>query len=544
MGNESFDECISKLKKIDPDVSVEFNTDKSAVIILQGKLSYPIEVSELEKLPFIQARSFITENKALFCNLDEKTELSNGRVFIDDIGGTHIIFYQKYGDARVMGGTITVHYDKKSVINLIKSDLVYAIDLPKKPDIGPKQATEIAIKDAGGGAEAFSSKKPELLVVDTETANIEKKKFRHYLCWKIAIVYPDRETNPDWIYFVDSLTGDVLFRITAEQTGIGTGFYSYGKDLNSEQSGGTYLLRDIVTSSSWLQNTYVRRPVIHTYNNAGSGNRALRNYSIDSNNKWNNNGEIPENPDNDQRQEVDIHRFLGYAMSYYNNNGQILPGSINGMNNSGGDIEAHAHTGCLLNNASFNLYYERLYFNSGDWVNRRFVSTLDIVGHEFTHGVLFHYGISQFYHGETGAVNEAICDLLGYFIASQHPEDCGPRPWEIGAQSFITGRGRNMKNPSCDESGVCHYDTTSEDTKFTSADNGYYPDHYSIRYRGPNDISHDWGGVHINSTIISHAIYLMMFGGINRTSRVDSYKHWRTRGGKNITLYDHNRPYI
>jgi bacillolysin len=515
MSSKRFNERISKLRTEDPKVSITFNPERSAVYILRGQLSNPAKASELKKLPFIHARRFIAENKALLGDLDEGTELSDGRAFTDDSGGTHVVFNQKYGDVRVMGGTISIHYGNDRSINLIKSDLVYSIDLPSKPKIGPDKATEIAIKDAGRSAEASLGRKSELFVVNADSADIEEKRLKNYLCWKIGIVYPDGETNPDWIYFVDALTGEVLFRTTAIQTGSGTGFYSQGPELNSNPLGSTFCLRDNLTSSSWPIGGYARRPELHTYDDAGSGNRALTDYSVDPDNNWDNRGEIPANHDNDQRQEVDIHRFLGYVMNYYKNEHNRY--SLDGIGTA--DVKAHAHTGCLLNDACFNLHYEQLYFNTGDWVSRRFISTLNIVGHEFTHGVLWYYGIAQNYHRETGAVNEAICDLFGYLIALRHPEDSGLKPWEIGEQSFITGRGRNIANPSCDDSGEPRYNATNDETISVSVANGYYPDHYNIRYHGPDDISHDWGGVHINSTILSHAVYLMMHGGTNRISR-------------------------
>jgi bacillolysin len=40
------------------------------------------------------------------------------------------------------------------------------------------------------------------------------------------------------------------------------------------------------------------------------------------------------------------------------------------------------------------------------------------------------------------------------------------------------------------------------------------PDHYSLRYTG----SEDNGGVHVNAGIASHAFYLAVVGGMNRTS--------------------------
>jgi Zn-dependent metalloprotease len=515
MSSNRLNEGISKLRARDPNVSIDFNPERSAVSILLGKLSEPAKASELKKSPFVHARGFISENKALLGDVDEAKTLDDGRVLTDDVGGIHVVFYQKYGEARVLGRTISVHYDKDGTINLIKSNLVEKIDLPLKPEIKPEQAAEIAVKDAGKGAEAFREKTPELLVVGADTAKIEGKGPKNYLCWQIGVVYPGGETGPDWIYFVDALTGKVLFRTSAEPTATGLGLYSNRgvrvDDLHSSSGGGTHNLLDTVTTSTWGHDEYVGQPEIHTYDNAGSGDRSLRNFSQDGDNNWDNELTPPANPDDDQRQEVDIHRFLSHVVNYYyqyHYRGIDYGGHLN--------VVGHAHTGSLCNDAAFNLHYEQFYFNSGDWVTRKFISTLDIVGHEFTHAVLFESGILQDYRGETAAVNEAICDLFGTFIALQHREDC-TQPWRIGQESYFTGRGRDLTNPSCDSSGVRHYIPLDA---INSANAGYYPDHYRDLYTGPHDLAHDLGGVHINSTILSHAVFLMAQGGTNRSSGV------------------------
>jgi len=516
MSSNKFNEGISKLRARDPNVSITFNPERSAVSILLGKLSQPAKASELKKSPFVHARAFIAENKALLGDVDEATALDDGRVLTDDVGGLHVVFYQKYGAARVLGGTISVHYDKEGTINLIKSNLVEKIDLPSNPEIKPEQAAEIVVKDAGAGAVAFREKTPELLVVSADTAKIEGKGPNNYLCWKIGVVYPGGETGPDWIYFVDALTGKVLFRTSAEQTGTGIGLYSNGgrrvDDVYSASVGGTHNLRDTVTTSTWSHDEFVGRPEIHTYDNAGSGDRTLRNFSQDGDNNWDNELTPPANPDDDQRQEVDIHRFLRHVVNYFYTEHYFRGIDWHGDLN----VVGHAHTGSLCNDASYNSIYRQFYFNSGDWVRQRFVSTLDIVGHEFTHAVLNEMGIVQDYRGETAAVNEAICDLFGTFIALRHPDDCR-HPWRIGLDSYITGRGRDLTNPSCDSSGVRHYIPLDA---INSANAGYYPDHYRDLYTGPHDLAHDYGGAHINSTILSHAVFLMTQDGTNRSSGV------------------------
>ncbi|MCX6006227.1 MAG: M4 family metallopeptidase, partial [Chloroflexi bacterium] len=406
---------------------------------------------------------------------------------------------------------ISVHYGNDRTINLIKSDLVHSIDLPLKPKIGPDQASEIAIKDAGRGAEAFSAMKPELFVVDAATANVEGEKPKNYLCWQIGVVYREGKTKPNWIYFVDAITGKVLFRTSAIQTGTGTGYYSHGTALNSEASGGTFRLRDTVTSSPW---PVITKPAIHTYDDAGSSSQTLTNYSVDPNDNWDNGGATPSNRADDQREEVDIHRFVSYVINYYH-----TTHNLNSLNGSGLDIKGHAHNEYLSNNAYWDSLQHQIYFASGDGVNYDFMCPLDVVGHECTHGVNNYFNIVQNYHVETGALNEAIADLGGYFIALGYPVDC-PQPWKHGQQYRITGRGRDIADPSRDDADVVHYDATSDTTKYNSMLNGYYPDHYSIRYTGPDDWNHDWGGVHINCTIIAHAVYLMINGGTNRISGV------------------------
>jgi hypothetical protein len=159
--------------------------------------------------------------------------------------------------------------------------------------------------------------------------------------------------------------------------------------------------------------------------------------------------------------------------------------------------------------------YEQVYFGDGDNVNYDYFGALDIVGHEWTHGHNYGFNILQTYDGETGAVNESLADINGCFVALDHPADV-PNPWHHGEQVHLTGRGRDLADPSRDEFDVVQYDDTSNATKYASMQNGFYPDHYSIRYTGNQD-NH---GVHINSPIISHAIYLMVTGGTHRLSGV------------------------
>ena len=122
----------------------------------------------------------------------------------------------------------------------------------------------------------------------------------------------------------------------------------------------------------------------------------------------------------------------------------------------------------------------------------RAVEFSEMVGHELAHG-LIDSGSRLIYQGESGALNESIADSIGVafrgwietkgILNSQLPADI----WRIRGP---TGPLRDMSNPR----GV----------------NGL-PNHYrDYRFLGTNV---DWGGVHINSSIMNQGFYLLAMGG-------------------------------
>lgn len=521
MDGSRLNEYISQLRARDPMMTVTFNPDKSAIALLRGRLAAPVNVEELTRAPFDYARRFIRENRVLLGDIDEGTALDNERAMTDRQGMTHVSFAQKYGSALVWGGNVAVHYTADGSVYLLNSTLAAAIDVPESPRIESARAVQIAKEHAGSGATLFDGMPPVLVVADAKTLHQEEEGKKYYLCWKLGIVLPEGSQELGWVYFVDALKGDVLFRYSSVRTQTGTGHYSQGAALNSEASGTTHRLRDTATSSTWPVTT---RPIIHTYDDAGSTNTSLTNYSEDADDNWNNVGPPrPPNRQDDQGPEVDIHRFVDYVLDYY-----YTTHGYNGWNGTGSDIHAHAHHESMHNNAFWWGFTQQMYFADGNGdpggpgATRDFMCPLDTVAHEYTHGIKFYFNILQTYEGETGALDEATSDLFGAFLALNHPAD-DPWPWHHGRQYRLDGTvGRNMIDPSRDAAGIVRYNATSEATKAASCDNGFYPDHYSIRYNPPQPWvqANDYGGVHNNCPIITHAVYLMINGGTHRLSNV------------------------
>ncbi len=505
-------ERIKEIRTKDTKATVTFNPEQTAITVLRGLLAPPVDVEKLKKAPFDSARRFIRENRELLGGIDEAKELVDGRAQTDRLGTTHVMLTQKHGRVPVLGAAVSVHYASDGTVSMLKSNIAYGIDAPEKAKITSDAAVRIAMKHAGRGSKAFQRIKPALLVADAATLHLEKEPHKYYLCWRMRIVPPKNSRDADWIYLVDAVGGKVLLRYPALQT-IGTGYYSQGTDLNSEYTGTTYRLRDTVTSAAWPEAT---KPVIHTYDDACSGSLSLRNYSEDPDDNWDNGGAPPASRCDDQSPEVDIHRFMGYVLSYY-----YLTHGRNSWDGGGAETRGHAHNmylsffGLMPNNAFWDPDTKELYFGDGDGTDFDFVNPLDVAGHELTHAVNTGFDVVQTYDGETGALNEALADVFGTIVALDYPADC-PDPWKVGEQVMLTARGRDLTDPSRDSGGVVHYDDTNNTTKFNSALAGYYPDHYSIRYTGTDD----YHGVHINATIIGHAVYLMITSGTHRLSGV------------------------
>jgi thermolysin len=123
--------------------------------------------------------------------------------------------------------------------------------------------------------------------------------------------------------------------------------------------------------------------------------------------------------------------------------------------------------------------------------------SLDLVGHELTHGVT-QFTSKLVYQDESGALNESFSDIMGVCVEfDNQPMGSGPAraDWLFSEDSTPSGTGvRNFITPHAKGD----------------------PDHYSIRLiTTPDD---DNGGVHVNSSISNHAFYLAVMGGTNRVS--------------------------
>ncbi len=151
--------------------------------------------------------------------------------------------------------------------------------------------------------------------------------------------------------------------------------------------------------------------------------------------------------------------------------------------------------GSALDNAFWN--GEQMAYGDGDGIIfQRFTKSLDVVGHELTHGVQS-FTSNLEYYGQPGALNEHFADVGGIMIRQwKNGESVAKANWVIGAEVLMpapTRRGiRDMEHPGT----------------------GYVNDPYLGTDPQPADMKHlykgsqDSGGVHINSGIPNRAFVL------------------------------------
>lgn len=140
-----------------------------------------------------------------------------------------------------------------------------------------------------------------------------------------------------------------------------------------------------------------------------------------------------------------------------------------------------------------------------------FTSGLDVVAHELSHAINQYSVLNGGspsgldYNGESGALNEAFSDIFGAMVDRDD--------WLIGEDlvisGYVSGAMRNMQDPT--NGGL--YDPSDA---VNSTRQGHQPHHYSNLYTG----SEDAGGVHINSGIINHMVYLLSDGGTHSFSNI------------------------
>ena len=167
----------------------------------------------------------------------------------------------------------------------------------------------------------------------------------------------------------------------------------------------------------------------------------------------------------------------------------------NSIDNAGLPMIASVHMGQNYDNA----FWDGRQMVSGDGdgiIFNSFTSSLDVIGHELTHGVTGSEA-NLTYQGQSGALNESISDVFGSLVKQYTlKQTAAQADWLIGAGLLAKGiQGvalRSMKAP-----GSAYNDPVLGNDP-QPADMAHYV-----------HTAQDNGGVHINSGIPNHAFFFL-----------------------------------
>lgn len=164
------------------------------------------------------------------------------------------------------------------------------------------------------------------------------------------------------------------------------------------------------------------------------------------------------------------------------------------IDGKGMPIDASVHYGRRFDNAMWN--GEQMVYGDGDGkLFNRFTASIDVIGHELTHGVT-QYSAGLGYSGQTGALNEHLSDAFGIMMKQWAlGQSAADSDWLIGAGLLAPGvKGKAIRSMAAPG-------TAYDDPRLGR-------DPQPAHMRDYVRTTADGGGVHINSGIPNHAFYL------------------------------------
>jgi Zn-dependent metalloprotease len=396
-------------------------------------------------------------------------ELTVTRTATDALSMSHTRIQQTLDGVPVFGGEAIVHLSADGGLRGITDNLITApSDLDTTPRITEEDAIQSAVASSLGWMGLTEMPESELVILPRDG--------RIRVAWKVQLSRLDGSAETARpVIFIDAVTGEELWRFDNFQTGSvsgsGTSSYSGTVDLETYAYSGEYYLEDPDRG-------------LGTYTFENSKEDLY--YLIDDDNQWESEA---------SREGVDVHYAGAGALDFYAEvfdrdgiDGSGGPGALDAIDGSGAMMAMLVNYGEGYVNAGWTGTV--MLFGDGDGYYSSALTTVDVVGHEMTHGVVeFEAGL--IYADESGALNESYADIMGMMI-ERYMEGEHSGTWMMAEDCFTPGvSGDAMR----------YFDDPTAD--------GISSDHYTSRYTG----SEDDGGVHLNSGIGNLAFYLTAEGG-------------------------------
>ncbi|MBL6444977.1 M4 family metallopeptidase [Fulvivirga sp. 29W222] len=453
-------------------VSLFLMVSASSAYAQDGKPDKPIKKGIDKQVRFEANQARMTDVDQLFkthLNTREQDELRVKRAFVDKLGFEHTRYQQFYKGIKVEFGAYIVH-SKDGVVSSMNGDFKEVKEVNTTPSLSSEAAFGSALSHVGAkeylwqdsqNARVINYEKPqgELVILDSR------------LAYKFD-VYATKPLYRADVY-IDAQSGEFIMenkRIHHANTpATGTSLYNGTVSFTADSYTGGYRLRQTAD---------------------GNG---IETYDLNNGTNYNNASDITSSSTSFTGNATGVQAHYGAEQTYkyfFQEHGR------NSYNGSGAVIRSYVSYSTNYVNAFWD--GSRMTYGDGDGTNYGPLVSLDICGHEVTHGVT-EYTSNLVYSYESGAMNESLSDIFGESIEQFAT---GSNDWIMGDDIGAGGSGgaiRSLSNPNA----------------FSD------PDTYkgSFWYSG----SGDNGGVHTNSGVMNHWFYILSVGKSGTNDNGDAY---------------------
>ncbi len=431
------------------------------------------------------ARTFLRTNRDLLRLDDPNAELVLARRHTDKLGRTHLRFRQQYQSVSVWPADIIVHLNPAGQVDMMNGVFVPTPkDLSTVPALDEATAVEYARTGLTDGDKAEVTASALIIYAPGDTSP--------RLAWKLELAIG---LTSQWLVVIDAENGDELtaynqvmhqhYGESVRENGVDLfgetrqlnvwwqDFFLWmidtGKEMFNPSSQGWHdwiqrgaiWVRDAQNQEILIDAPVVYKPVV---------------------------GEQGEEPPSFLPDTVSASYNLSQVYDYYQERHQR-----NSFDGRGASIHAIVRYGQNFKNAFWTPGSNLIVFGDG----RPYAGALDVVGHELTHGVIEH-SANLLYQDQPGALNEAFADIFGEMIEARTE----------GEPDWITGRDLTRTDLDNDPDLGRPIRNIRDPGAFLTHLGRPYPKKMSEFFH----IRENNGGIHINSTIISHAFYLLVKG--------------------------------
>lgn len=364
------------------------------------------------------------------------------RTIVDKDGSSHVRYRRTHRGLRVIGGDFVVHNGPDGSFKGTTGGLRTPLSVDITPSVKAAPATVTAQAQFRGRIEKVGA--PELV--------IDAKDGTGALAWD-TLVSGVSESTKDISrlhVLVDAASGKHIRSIDEVKSveGLGDGVYERGVPVETTQRSNPFRFElrhptransytcDLMNKGTESSSSDPCSPMFSTNNLWGNGSQSDRNSAA-----------------------VDVHFGESVWHSYVKN-----AHGRDGIFGDGRGIPAKVHWGNNVVNAHYSLSGGEDHVAFGDGLsNSAPLTSIDIVGHEYTHG-LTDYTAALEYFDESGGLNEATSDIFGT-MTEFHANSATPRPnYAIGDRisgmptRFMYDPALDGKSDSCWTTGTAYKD--------------------------------------------------------------------------------------